>query len=222
MQFDMPVVSASQAGSNSKRRQTGTEEAVDTDVEKLTLKNAQDIRLLRAAVLMTFRFESNSQWIKVFLEATKQYNDAAEALRAESKTQEEIKNRIGIPSTMGFNALILHYISTLENPEQQEKAKTAVKKWNNQWHILHDHIPVAKRESMHQSKFTRLVITCPGAVYKDWTPNPAAEEWTPTDFFIEMRKKWLADGKAIQMRGEAPRGDLERKVQTRVDKKESK
>ena len=219
----MPAVSITSAGSNAKRsKAVSVEEGEDTDTAKLSLKNAQDIRLLRAAVLLTFRFETNSEWIKVYKEANLRYNAAAEQMREQGKQPEEIKQRMGIPCTFAFNEWIKMYIRTLENNKDlQDKANAAVRKWPS-WHHIHDHIPVVKRENMHQSKFTRIMIQCPKAL-GEAASNPDASNWSPTDFFIEMRNLWNAPGSnVVQMRGEAPRGDLERKVQARVDAKENK
>jgi len=219
----MPKIDISAAGSNAKQRKTvPAEETEDTDTAKLTLKNAQDIRLLRAAVLLTFRFETNSEWIKAYKEANLRYNAAAEQMREQGKQPEDIKKLLAIPCVQAFNAWIEVYIKTLENNKDlQDKARAAIKKWPT-WHHIHDHVPVVKRENMHQSKFTRIMIQCPRAL-GEASSNPDASNWSPTDFFIEMRNLWNAPGsKVIQMRGEAPRGDLERKVQARVDAKENK
>ena len=39
---------------------------------------------------------------------------------------------------------------------------------------------------MHQSKFTRIMIQCPRAL-GEASSNPDASNWSPTDFFIEMK-----------------------------------
>ena len=112
------------------------------------------------------------------------------------------------------------YIEGLKekSPDQMAKAKVAIGKWEAAgWQHIHEHIPVCKRENMHTSKYTRMYITAPLAIGKAQA-NSDMENWTPTDFFIEMRNTWNAPGsKVIQMRGEAPRGDLERKLQSWVD-----
>ena len=43
--------------------------------------------------------------------------------------------------------------------------------------------------------------------------NPIAEDWTPTDFYIEIEKKFMAMGKVHILRGIAPPGEAEHKVQ---------
>ena len=226
MQFQLPEgmqFKTPNAGREAKRRVTtnaSTEASVGN--AKLTLKNAQDIRMLRAAIGYTFRFESESDWIMVFRQATQNYNEAAEKYREQGKTAEEVKQMIGIPCVWGFNEWVKLYINKLKekSPDQMQKALTASGKWQAAgWQHIHEHIPVCKRENMHTSKYTRMYITCPLAVGKAQASGDM-ENWTPTDFLIEMRNIWNAPGsKIVQMRGEAPRGDLERRLQGWVDDK---
>ena len=85
MQFQLPEgmkTSTLQAGREAKRRSTAassTEASVDN--VKLTWKNAQDIRMLRAAAGYTFRFPTEDDWIVVFRQATQGYNEVAEKYR---------------------------------------------------------------------------------------------------------------------------------------------
>ena len=227
MQFQLPegmsTTTTPQAGREAKRRSTAASSTeANVDNVKLTLKNSQDIRMLRAAVGYTFRFETESQWISVFRAATQRYNEAAEKYREQGKSAEEVKQIMGIPAVHGFNAWVMHYTESLKekSPDQMAKAQVAIGKWAAAgWQHIHEHIPVCKRENMHTSKYTRMYITAPLAVGKAQASSDM-ENWTPTDFFIEMRNTWNAPGSKItQMRGEAPRGDLERKLQSWVDDK---
>ena len=133
-----------------------------------------------------------------------------------------MKHILGIPAVHGFNAWVKIYIEGLKekSPDQMAKAQAASGKWMAAgWQHIHEHIPVCKRENMHTSKYTRMYITAPLSLGKAHASSEM-ENWTPTDFFIEMRNIWNAPGsKIIQMRGEAPRGDLERKLQSWVDDK---
>ena len=106
MQFQLPegMSAATTAGREAKRRSTAASSTeANVDNVKLTLKNSQDIRMLRAAVGYTYRFETESTWISVFRQATQKYNEAAEKYREQGKTAEEVKHMIGIPCVWVFN-----------------------------------------------------------------------------------------------------------------------
>jgi hypothetical protein len=179
------------------------------DLVKLVLSNTQCTRMLKAAVLRTFKFFTDSPWIVGHRQATTQFNTAAEALRKE-KGPEEAKEALGHPGVHGFNALVKQLLSEM-CPDQQVIVKQAIDKWN--WKTVSDEIKTCRVEKMMESKFKRLVICCPAAEGKH-SPNADLAAWTPTDCYLEMIKIWNAPSSKVKdLRGQAPAGDLERKMQ---------
>ena len=170
---------------------------VTLDLAKLSLSNAQNARLSRAGYL-TIKFPADSPWITTFKAATTAHNTRAEELREQGKQAEEINSEIAIPCVRGINAWVKYYIDQL--PEAMDKGpyKKAVEKWH--WTVI---------ESPHMAP-------------PHQKPKDAVEDWTPMDFFIEIKKKMLASDKVTQLRGQAPPGDLERKVQEWVNQQEDK
>ena len=95
-------------------------------VSKLCLANAHQSRLLRAIVIDCYRVKTDDKYVTAHKEATVQFAETAKNMKEnESLTQEEIKEKIGIPSVHGFNAMLKLMIQEkVPNHEKLTEAAT--------------------------------------------------------------------------------------------------
>ena len=116
MQLD-PDEGAEAAAQPAKRaavgKSAGEEEkamrALLAAVAKLSLSSALQCRVMKAVVIQCYRVPLDNIWTKAHMEATKQFNLKIAKLR-ESMSNDAAKEKLGLPSTHGFNALVACYL----------------------------------------------------------------------------------------------------------------
>ena len=186
---------------------------------KLCLANSLQTRLLRAIVIDCFRVKTDNKYIVAHKEATIHFAETAKSLKEnESLSPEEIKERIGIPSVHGFNAMLKAMIQ--DKVPGYEKLTEAVALWKSQqgWRTIHMHIRHCRVAKMYKSEFKRLEVSCPLEQNCQAGAAPATVDGlTPTWAWVQMKAVILKTDGFMTLEGIAPAGDMERRVQEYLD-----
>ena len=184
---------------------------------KLCLSNAQASRTLMAVVVYHGKCKEDDSWIVKIQQTTKKYTELAAKLREEGKTQDQIKEALGLPSTQAFNEVIKLYLGVMEKEGKMEaKAEMdkAVLTWNAQqggWKLLNKHIPIFKVQKMFNAKDKKLVVAAPQCA-NEKTMEVHSPSWAWT-----VLKNWMNGLGMKDMEGVAPPSNLERVVQESID-----
>eukprot|EP00973_Karenia_brevis_P008312 1125494-Karenia_brevis.AAC.1 len=101
-----------------------------TLVAKLSLSSAQSERVFRNILLETIKVKTDSPWVTKHGEAVTAFIKRSKEMAAEGHSQEHIFNTIGNPAIHGFNALVAHWLTKVQNPAIKEKAQAVLKSWD--------------------------------------------------------------------------------------------
>ena len=124
-----PAAKKSRLAERDKKEKTNAGKLMEL-VSKLCLANAHQSRLLRAIVIDCFRIKTDDKYVIAHKEATVQFAETAKSMKEnESLSQEEIKEKIGIPSVNGFNAVLKLMIK--DKVPNHEKLLEAATLWKS-------------------------------------------------------------------------------------------
>jgi len=159
-------------------------------------------------------------YIAAHKQATTDFSEAAKKLKEEDGlSSEEIKERIGIPSVHGFNAMLKVAIEA--KVTGHAKLSEAVLLWKTQagWKTINAHIRHCRVAKMYKSENKRLEISCP--LEQNLVPGvvpDSVDGLTPTWAWVHLKLILSKTSTGFMpLEGIAPAGDMERRVQEYLD-----
>ena len=189
-------------------------------VSKLCLANSHQSRLLRAIVIDCYRVKTDDKYVVAHKEGTVQFAETAKSMKGNERlTQEEIKEKIGIPSVHGFNAMLKLMIK--EKVPNHEKLTEAATLWKTQlgWKTINAHVRHCRISKMYKREFKRLEISCP--LEQNIVPGQipdTVDGLTPSWACVQMRQVLMKGSNPMMpLEGIAPAGDMERRIQENLD-----
>ena len=191
---------------------------------KMCLNNALHNRILRAIVIDCYRVSVENPYIEAHMEATAKYAVAAKKMRDAGKSQEEVKEELGIPSVHGFNAMVKVYIDTTPGLPLVKEVQEAVALWTSQegWKTINKSIRHCRVSRMFKSAHKRLEISVP-AIGTSVDPSPpqaappSVDGLSPAWVWTLILHQISKDEEFLTQEEMAPAGDLERQIQAMVD-----
>ena len=201
------------------------------NVAKLSLSSALQTRVVKAITTQCFRLPADGVWVAAHVKATKLYGEKIKKLR-ETMSNEQAKEKMGLPSTHGFNALVTAYILS-EEGEGKEAMSKAAKRWSEvakqqgiqPLKYLPRYIPHCRMSKMFDASVKRLEIAVPSMLQameeeeRQALMTDGAQQvlQSPAWAWLRIKQCIINKGKGQEMEGMAPAGDLERKIQEALD-----
>mmetsp|Transcript_97631 Transcript_97631/g.154452 ORF Transcript_97631/g.154452 Transcript_97631/m.154452 type:complete len:237 (-) Transcript_97631:242-952(-) len=185
---------------------------------KLSLSSAQKLRTVFAAVFLVFKIPVAGEWFKAMTDATKAYTQAVKLLKEKKGLNaDQCKKEVGIPHIHGFNGMVKHMGTQL-----QEEERPLLKKMfeGMTWQQVNLVVKVCRIEKMFSGTHKRLVLHCPMAQADPELMKGVfgpMSEWQVHHVYAKLVHMLRQDKSVEEMEGIAPSGDQERKLQNLLD-----
>eukprot|EP00973_Karenia_brevis_P037152 5121525-Karenia_brevis.AAC.1 len=159
------------------------------------------------------RMQAENKFVKAAKYAVSQYEELIKTQK-EAEGIDVLKEKLGVPAVHCWNALVQEM---LKDPQgtmtamQAEAVKTLMKDWS--WKAVLDSVPHCKIAKMFGQEHKRVEIASPAdhGVLEVLDVEP--EKATPLMLTKLLKARLLKESGARMLRGAAPKGDLERKLQ---------
>ena len=173
-------------------------------IAKLSLSTAQCTRCLRSVMLEVFTFVLECSLVQAVKTATRKYREACEKI----PDSVQRKARLGLPHIHVWNALLhgwKEYLGKQGSQESQEKLtmlNTYIQKYQGLgWEILSEQVKFARLKKIHDRK----------RIHLEMNVKPGTDS---NDLYEGGLKEWiLHHPECDKIVGQAPPGDLERRIQ---------
>ena len=183
------------------------DDKIVTSMAKLCLANAMQVRALRQIVMECVRIPTDCEFVESSAMATKAYGDKVREMEDQGTSQEDIKNKVGIPHVHIWNAMLKTLREKITDGTKAQKIDTYIESIRPiGWKGIARDVRYVRVAKMYQKEYKRLEISVRPS-------TTAAEVW------CIMHEALLELKGAKDLEGMAPPGDLEHKLQDRLDDK---
>ena len=183
------------------------DEKVVTSMAKLCLANSMQIRALKQTVMECARIPTDNDFVESSAMATKAYGDKVREIKDQGVSQEDVKNRVGIPHVHIWNAMLKTLREKITDGTKAQKIDSYIEALRPVgWKGLARDVRYVCVAKMYQKAHKRLEISVRPSTM-------SAEVW------CIMHESLLELKGAKDLEGMAPPGDLEHKLQDWLDDK---
>ena len=183
------------------------DEKVVTSMAKLCLANSMQIRALRQIVMECIRIPTDCELVESSAMATKAYSDRVREMKDQGVSQEDIKNRMGIPHVHIWNAMLKTLREKITDGTKAQKIDGYIETLRPVgWKGIAKDVRYVRVAKTYQKEYKRLEISVRPSTM-------SAEVW------CIMHEALLELKGAKDLEGMAPPRDLEHKLQDWLDDK---
>ena len=186
-------------------------------ISKLAPNSAMQVRIHKAIATDCYKVLAARLWFTFHSEATRSFATAQSTLKEEGESPQEVKEMFGMPSIHWFSAMVKHVMPL--RIQEVQKLKTAVALWGTRegWTTIAQHIRCCRFSKMSNAQEKRLEISVPMEMHIN-VEEEDHQKLIPTWAWLVVKREMLKESSSHhQMEGAAPPGDMERKIQERLD-----
>ena len=185
---------------------------------KLSLNSAQQLRMLKGVMIWTCSMLADNRYIEAIKKSTKEYDNVVTNLKDKKESADDIRENVGIPCVWAFNGAMKELVKEKkESPQNKilDNIKEAAKGWT--WKTLHSEVPHFRISKMRDQDRKRIELACPKMFLLLDQQISEATKITPAVVCMLLVQSFEQERRYREMRGQAPAGDLERRLQAALE-----